>query len=222
MIVRIDEIAEELKIGLLGFRSDYLKIPLGELGFKNFTNVKIENIDESYDLVVETGVYDIISEGVLNKPKYGIIGFHESPLPEGKGHAPIQWAILNKKNNFTITLYKLDSRVDNGKIIYQYNVPMDNMDTYEIMEEKRKIGIQNCFFEFLKELKSGVMVMREQTGKGSYHKKRIPEDSLLDDLKSLKDLWDDIRMCDNENYPAYFIVDNKKIILRYEVLNDSK
>ena len=222
MIIKIYKEAKKLKIGLLGFRSDYLKKPLIDLDFMNFYSVGIGDIDESYDLVIETGVYDIIPNKVLNKPKYGIIGFHESPLPEGKGHAPIQWAILNKRSNFVITLYKLDDGVDTGKIIYQYNMPIDKIDTYETMEEKRKIGIQNCFFEFLKELNMGVIVEREQTGKSSYHKKRNPNDSLLDDSKSLKDLWDDIRICDHDNYPAYFFVDGKKVILRYEVTDDNK
>tara|TARA_A100001515_G_C4551404_1_gene203540 strand:+ start:291 stop:959 length:669 start_codon:yes stop_codon:yes gene_type:complete len=222
MITKIDKNIKQLKIGLLGFRSHYLKEPLQRIGFLNFNTVEIEDINESYDLVVETGVYNIISSEVLNKPKYGTIGFHESPLPEGKGHAPIQWAILNKKNNFTITLYKLDDGVDTGNIIYQYNMPISKTDTYETMEDKRKVGIKNCFTHFLEELSEGVLVEREQTGKGSYHKKRNPDDSLLDDSKPLKDLWDNIRICDNDNYPAYFFVDGKKVILRYEVINDNK
>tara|TARA_Y100001963_G_scaffold132902_1_gene191998 strand:+ start:210 stop:878 length:669 start_codon:yes stop_codon:yes gene_type:complete len=222
MILKISEPAEELKIGLLGFRSKYLTAPLKELGFNNFIVVQLEDIDESFDLIVETGVYDIIPKEILDKPKYGVVGFHESPLPEGKGHAPIQWAILNKKNNFTITLYKLNAGVDAGEIIYQYNMPINRIDTYHVMEEKRKDGIQNCFFEFLNELLTGVIVLRKQTGKGSYHKKRSPRDSILDDSKSLKELWDNIRICDNNNYPAYFFVDDAKIILRYEVVDDSK
>tara|TARA_R110002074_G_scaffold189543_2_gene355384 strand:+ start:6460 stop:7128 length:669 start_codon:yes stop_codon:yes gene_type:complete len=222
MITNINKNPKKLKIGLLGFRSNYLINPLHMMGFINFKSIEIDDIDESYDLVVETGVYNIISNEVLNKPKYGTIGFHESPLPEGRGHAPIQWAILNKKNNFTITLYKLDNGVDTGNIIYQYNIPIDNIDTYEKMEEKRKIGIENCFTEFLKELSLGVIVEREQTGKSSYHKKRNPEDSLLDDSKSLIDLWDNIRVCDNKNYPAHFFVDGRKVILRYEVVDDNK
>ena len=224
MINKIDEFSHvcDLRIGLLGFRSNCLKESLENMGLFNFNNVEIEDIDESYDLVVETGVYNIIPNKVLNKPKYGTIGFHESPLPEGRGHAPIQWAILNKRDNFTITLYKLDKGVDTGKIIYQYNMPISKTDTYETMESKRINGIQNCFTEFLKELSSGVIVEREQTGKSSYHKKRNPSDSLLDDSKSLKDLWDNIRICDNENYPAHFYVDGKKVILRYEVMDDNK
>jgi hypothetical protein len=41
--------------------------------------------------------------------------------------------------------------------------------------------------------------------------------------KPLKDLWDDIRVCDNEKFPAYFIVEGKIIYLKYKVAdNDNK
>ena len=37
----------------------------------------------------------------------------------------------------------------------------------------------------------------------------------------LIDLWDNIRICDNEKYPAYFYIEGKKITLKYEVDNDN-
>ncbi len=49
-------------------------------------------------------------------------------------------------------------------------------------------------------------------------RKRTPEDSELDGNKTLFDLWNHIRICDNNRYPAYFIYNNKKIILKYEVI----
>ena len=66
-------------------------------------------------------------------------------------------------------------------------------------------------------MKSGFIVLREQSGKPSYHKKRTKENSELNPDIPLKDLWDEIRICDNENYPAFFVIGDTKIILRYEV-----
>jgi methionyl-tRNA formyltransferase len=41
-----------------------------------------------------------------------------------------------------------------------------------------------------------------------------PKDSLLDWNKSLKELYNEIRACDSEEYPAYFIVDGQKVFIK--------
>lgn len=221
MIQRIIEDIEHLKIGLLGFRRSCFIPALKEYGLNYTFLQQYQDIDETFDFVVESGVYDIIPEKYLSKPKYGVIGIHESPMPEGRGHAPLQWAVLNNRPNLTVSLYRLNSKVDAGEIIYQQQVEISRLDTYEELEEKRQAGITKCFRNFLAELSQGVLVLREQTGASSYHKKRKPVDSCLDSTKSLDSLWDNIRICDNVNYPAHFYVEGKKIILRYEVSDDN-
>ena len=58
----------------------------------------------------------------------------------------------------------------------------------------------------------------EQKGKSNYNRKRMPDDAELDSSKTLLELWDLIRICDNEAYPAWFVVDGEKFILkRYRV-----
>ena len=217
MIFKINKPPKELKIGITGVRSSCFVEPLTRYGY-NFDRVSLSDIDESYDFILESGLYKIIPERILTKPKIGFIGIHEAPIPEGRGWAPIQWAVLNKRKNLTITLYKLDKGVDTGDIIYQYHMPIEKTDVLEDLDKKRKIGISKCVEEFLEELKEGVIVLRKQTGKGDYHKRRTQDDAELNPEKSLADLWDNIRICDNKDYPAFFYVDGKKVILRYEVV----
>lgn len=221
MIIKIDKKLTDLKIGLLGFRAPILVPALIQYKCNPEMLKSPDEIDESYDLVIETGVYYKIPEKYLAMPKYGIIGFHETPMPEGRGSAPLQWTIINKRNNLVVTLYKLDKDLYTGDIIYQVNVPVEKLDTYDDMEKHRAYGISLCLSSFLGELEQGIMVNRPQTGKVTIHKMRTPKDSILNPLKTLEELWDDIRMCDNENYPAYFNVDGKKVILRYEVTNEN-
>ena len=217
MVIEINKTIQDLKIGLYGTRIDCFANVLikNNINFQQITD--IDDIDETYDFVFESGVYKIIPEKILLLPKFGFIGTHETPLPEGKGHAPIQWTVLNKRRNMTITLYKLNKGIDSGQIICQHNVPLCKTDTLEVLDRKRKKGIEECFEIFIKELKSGYIVLRQQAGSGSYHKKRTWLDSQLDVDKKLIDLWDEIRICHNQDYPAWFIIDNKKIIIRYEV-----
>ena len=217
MIVQLDRDIFDLKIGILGTRSKCFTDILDKHQISYYLVSSIEDIDETYDIIFESGVYSIIPEEVLIKPTYGFIGIHETPLPEGKGWAPIQWTVLNKRKHLTITLYKLASRADNGKIINQVNKPIFTYDTLYTLNKKREEGISECFEIFIEEMKSGFIVLREQSGKPSYHKKRTKENSELNPDIPLKDLWDEIRICDNENYPAFFVIGDTKIILRYEV-----
>ena len=217
MIVQLDKDISDLKIGILGTRSECFSDVLDKHQISYCSLSSLEGVDETYDIIFESGVYCIIPEETLTKPTYGFVGIHETPLPEGKGWAPIQWTVLNKRKNLTVTLYKLASRADNGNIINQINKPIFINDTLHTINKKREEGISECFEVFVEELKSGFIVLREQTGRPSYHKKRTKENSELNPDTPLKDLWDEIRVCDNEEYPAFFIVDDTKIILRYEV-----
>ena len=53
-----------------------------------------------------------------------------------------------------------------------------------------------------------------QKGESSFYKKRRPDNSELDITKSIKDQFNLLRICDNENYPAFFFHKNKKYILK--------
>ena len=180
MIQKIDKHFKDLKIGLLGFRSFLVEETLikNKITYKFITE---EEIDNSFDIVFGSGVYNIIPEEIINKPKYGIFIIHESPLPEGRGHAPIQWTI----------------------------------------ENKRQQGIKECFEVFLDEIKEGIIVLRKQTGFSSYYKKRTSQDSKITSIDNLNGFWEELRMCDNEKYPAFFELDKKKIFIKYYLDDNS-
>jgi len=217
VIIKLKNDIKKLKIGLFGARS---KILAEVLVNKNIKFVQIEQVSDlntSFDIVFASGVYSLIKEKYLSYPTYGIIGFHETPLPEGRGNAPIQWTIENKRINLTTTAFKFVNEMDAGAYIYQYNIPISISDTLVELEEKREEGIQKCFSAIIDEMEKGYLVMREQTGSVSINAKRIPSDSELDINKTLIELWDKIRICDNEKFPAFFRINKKKIILKYEV-----
>jgi len=224
MITKIDKPLDKLKIGVMGTRAYFIQKSLEEF------NIPYHYIEDSnpnwgfyddYDLILGSGIYTILPDNIISSPKYGCYFIHESPLPEGRGHAPIQWAIKNNRPNLTLTLFKVLPGVDDGHIVYQHNKQIDNFDCIKTIEETRAKGITECISIFLEELKEGVIVSRKQTGQGSYHKKRNPKDSELTTITNKKDFWDELRMCDNDRYPAFFKYKDKKIILKYSI-DDSK
>lgn len=220
MLIKIEEKLENLKIGIMGSRKKLLADVLNQENI-TFTEIRaVQEIKQGFDIIFGSGIYDIIEEPYLNFPKYGLVFFHETLLPEGKGNAPLQWTVLNNRPNLTITAFKATKDMDAGDYLYQYNVALSPLNTLDDLEEKREYGIKECLRLILDEMKDGYMVLRKQAGQDSVSFKRTPKDSELDSDQTLLNLWDKIRICDNEKFPAFFKLHGKKIILRYEVVNE--
>jgi methionyl-tRNA formyltransferase len=220
MVIKIDT-NKKLNIGILGFRHQLLTDIIEQYDIEYSLLNSYTEINDKYDLILMSGVHYIVPEQYLDLPKYGIFGFHESTLPEGRGSAPIYWAVKTNRINFTVSLFKADKDIDRGNIVLQSNIGIDKLDTYETLSIKRNEVIQQALKSFLDELSEGYIVLREQTGNSSYTKKRNASDSLLDSSKSLNELWDSIRVCDNINFPAYFMIEGKKIYITYKVEDDN-
>lgn len=73
----------------------------------------------NFDLVVTIGYGVLLPEFILNQPKYGFINLHFSLLPNLRGAAPVQRAIIDGLTETGITVFKLDAEMDTGPIYVQ-------------------------------------------------------------------------------------------------------
>ena len=71
------------------------------------------------DIYIVAAFGQILSEEILNIPKYGCINIHASLLPKYRGAAPIQWCILNGESVTGVTIMQMDKGVDTGDILLQ-------------------------------------------------------------------------------------------------------
>lgn len=97
--------------------ADKQNIPLykeSEIGL--ISNI-LEN--ERVDLVITCAYGLIIREKLLQIPKFGWLNIHFSLLPKYRGAAPAQRAIMNGDKESGFTIFKLDSGIDTGEILYQ-------------------------------------------------------------------------------------------------------
>ena len=74
--------------------------------------------------------YKIIPEELLNIPKLGCINLHASLLPNYKGASPIQRALMNNDSYLGITTFFINNKIDDGKLIQQKKVKVQNYTTY--------------------------------------------------------------------------------------------
>ncbi len=144
MIIKLEKKFNECNIAICGRRSDILSKVLDDFLIKHDVYIDENKIISNYDFIFGSGVYSIIKEKSLKLSKYGWFGIHETPLPEGRGNAPIYWTIANNRKNIVATLFKFSKELDNGEICYQYNVGIDKIDCYKVLEKKRQLAVESC------------------------------------------------------------------------------
>lgn len=105
------------------------------------TNLKSpEFIEElrSYDAQLQVVVaFRMLPEVVWSMPQIGTFNLHASLLPDYRGAAPINWAIINGEKETGVTTFFLEQEIDTGSIIFQEKVPISDNDTagtlYELL-----------------------------------------------------------------------------------------
>lgn len=90
---------------------------------------ELKNLDADLQVVV---AFRMMPEVVWNMPPMGTINVHGSLLPQYRGAAPINWAIINGEPETGVTTFKLKHEIDTGDILLQQKVailPEDNTGT---------------------------------------------------------------------------------------------
>ena len=82
------------------------------------------------DIMVVVAFGQILSEEILNIPKYGCINVHGSLLPEYRGAAPIQWSIIHGREYGGVTTMYMAKGLDSGDMILKAQEKIRDDDTY--------------------------------------------------------------------------------------------
>lgn len=80
--------------------------------------------------------FRMLPEVVWNMPKFGTFNLHGSLLPQYRGAAPINWAIINGERETGVTTFFLTHEIDTGKIILQKKTPINDDDNAGTIHDK--------------------------------------------------------------------------------------
>ena len=80
--------------------------------------------------------FRMLPEIVWNMPPMGTFNLHASLLPQYRGAAPINWAVINGDTETGITTFFLKHEIDTGEIIDQVKVPIADTDNVEVVYDK--------------------------------------------------------------------------------------
>ncbi len=101
-----------------------------------FQPVKIKEADHvAYLKSIEADIYvvaafgQILSQEILDIPKFGCVNIHASLLPKYRGAAPIQQAILDGEKETGVTIMQMAAGMDTGDILIQKTIPIEENET---------------------------------------------------------------------------------------------
>lgn len=80
--------------------------------------------------------FRMLPEVVWNMPRLGTFNLHASLLPQYRGAAPINWAIINGEKETGVTTFFLKHEIDTGNIILQRSTPIHDTDNVGILYER--------------------------------------------------------------------------------------
>lgn len=88
------------------------------------------------DLYVVAAFGQILSQEILDIPKYGCVNIHASLLPLYRGASPIQQALLDGQKETGVTLMQMAAGMDTGDILMQERIPITMEDTAGTLFDK--------------------------------------------------------------------------------------
>ena len=80
--------------------------------------------------------FRMLPEVVWRMPEYGTFNLHASLLPDYRGAAPINWAIINGETKTGVSTFFIDDKIDTGEMILQEAVAIDSNETAGSLHDK--------------------------------------------------------------------------------------
>lgn len=109
------------------------------------------------DLIAVTAFGQILSEPILEMPKYGCINVHGSLLPKYRGAAPMQWSIIDGEKVTGITTMYMAKGLDSGDILLKAEVEITDEDTFATIHDKMAVTGANLLLDTLDQLEAGTL-----------------------------------------------------------------
>ncbi len=162
------------------------------------TNLKSQNfIDELAALHANLQIvvaFRMLPKVVWNMPKYGTFNLHASLLPEYRGAAPINWAIINGEEKTGVTTFFIDDKIDTGEIILQKEVKINDDETVgELHDTLMHLGAKLVVdtVELIKSDKVVTYKQPEKEEKTAY--KLFPHNCKIDWNDTVENIYNKIR-----------------------------
>lgn len=117
--------------------------------------------------------FRMLPEVVWNMPPMGTVNVHASLLPEYRGAAPINWAIINGEKETGVTTFKLTHEIDTGNILLQHKVQIDDDDSAGDLHDKLKEAGAQLLLQTVAGLADGTIKEQPQQAGSATHAPKL-------------------------------------------------
>jgi methionyl-tRNA formyltransferase len=121
---------------------------------------ELRSLNTNLQIIV---AFRMLPEIVWNMPPMGSVNLHGSLLPQYRGAAPINWAVINGEKETGVTTFKLKHEIDTGDILLQESFPIDENETAgEVHDRMKEIGAR-LLVKTVKGIMDGALLETPQT-----------------------------------------------------------
>ena len=168
--------------------------------------------------------FRMLPEIVWNMPPKGTINLHGSLLPQYRGAAPINWAIINGERESGVTTFLLKQEIDTGDILFSESVKIEDEDTAGDLHDKLMLIGAELLVKTVKAIESGDYREIPQDKMAEENLKSAPkifrEDCLIDWNQKVRKIHNHIRGL--SPYPAAFCHFQEKVLKIYRAEVEEK
>ena len=146
------------------------------------------------DLIAVAAYGKILPTDILDLPRLGCVNVHSSLLPQYRGAAPINWAILNGEDETGVTIQYMAEGVDTGDILAQAKTPIDINENAAQLYDRLAVMGADLLVKTVRELEAGTANPVPQDHSRASHASMLSrEQSPMDWTKTARQLHDQVR-----------------------------
>ncbi len=119
------------------------------------------------DIYVVAAFGQILSQEILDIPKFGCLNIHASLLPKYRGASPIQHVIIDGEEETGVTIMQMDAGLDTGDMLYKKTITIKDDDTFETLHDKLMVLGGEAIIEALPLLQEGKLMPEKQNSEDS-------------------------------------------------------
>lgn len=125
------------------------------------------------DLFVVAAFGQILSEEILDMPKYGCVNIHASLLPKYRGAGPIQWSIINGEKITGVTIMQMEKGLDTGDMLFRRSVEIAPGETADTLHDKLAAAGAELIVEAIPKIEAGEVTPEKQRDEDSSYAKML-------------------------------------------------
>lgn len=125
------------------------------------------------DIFVVAAFGQILSQEILDIPRFGCVNIHASLLPKYRGAAPIQWAVIDGEEKTGVTIMQMNAGCDTGDILYTKEYTLDKKETGASLFDKLAVLGAQAIVEALPLLETGKLTPVAQNEEEATHAAKL-------------------------------------------------